>query len=80
MTRAADKTEELADILREENRHHAYWQKFYAIIGAVVLLGLVVLYFGFRKPARPQRPDARGSSARVVRSDERRVDARRSRA
>ena len=50
MSRAADKTEELANIHREENRHNSYWQKFYAIIAAAVLLGVVALFFGFRKP------------------------------
>ncbi len=50
MTVAADRTNELADILRDENRHDTYWRKFYAIIAAAVILGLVALYFGFRKP------------------------------
>lgn len=48
--KAAQRTESLAYTIRARNEHNARWQEFYEIIAAVVLLGLVVLYFGFRKP------------------------------
>jgi hypothetical protein len=50
MQDATQATEELTDIAREDNRHNSYWHTFYAIIVAVILVGVVALYFGFRKP------------------------------